>query len=339
MTSGAGRPILETTDPAALDAQLSSLAAGLAPPPAVPGEVVLVVGPWLAGVSTLTAALRERMPERRFLEAAELAPGIAPVAVIFAVSAVAPLAESDCALLDDAARCTDLVIGVLTKIDVHRDWRAVLAADAELVGSRTARLRDMPWVGVAAGPAGAAAQLGDLVAVLRQAARRGHAEVIEIGCGRGKPISSSRSARLPRRPSTTRRWRYTADVTTCSVRRGCRVPSAASHCAAESSRPGCSWATSPATAAHRCAPNCPRTSPNGVACCRGTAAGCGPRPSGTSVYGRAAEVVEEVDTGISEHLRDIAAELGLVAAAVPPPASLPDLGAPGSDRRGGWRPS
>lgn len=332
MTSGAGRPILETTDPAALDAQLSSLAAGLGPPPAEPGEVVLVVGPWLAGVSTLTAALRERMPERRFLEAAGLAPGIAPVAVIFAVSAVAPLAESDCTLLDDAARCTDLVIGVLTKIDVHRDWRAVLAADAELVGSRTARLRDMPWVGVAAGPAGAAAQLGNLVAVLRQGLdgdtlryrnrlRAWESHLVEqVGAAAAAAVDHTSVALHRRRDDLLGAARLSraergialrSRIQQARVQLGYFARNRCSSVRTELAEDVAEWGGLLPWDRGRLRAEAFRS----------------------SVYGRAAEVVEEVDTGISEHLRDIATELGLVAAAVPPPASLPDLGAPGSTAR------
>ena len=102
--------------------------------------MVLVTGPWLAGVTSLVAALRERMPEQDFVEADELGPADAPVAVVFVVSAVAPLTESDCALVERAARHTDLVIGVVTKIDAHRDWRDVLAADRALLGRARAAL-------------------------------------------------------------------------------------------------------------------------------------------------------------------------------------------------------
>ena len=90
---------------------------------------MLVTGPWLAGTTSLIAALRDRMPEHTFVEADDLGPADAPAAVVFVVSAIAPLTESDCALVDAAAEHTDLVIGVVSKIDVHRTWRDVLAAD------------------------------------------------------------------------------------------------------------------------------------------------------------------------------------------------------------------
>ncbi|WP_395308975.1 hypothetical protein V4U86_27330 [Mycobacterium sp. AMU20-3851] len=319
-------PLLDLADTEALDAQLSSMAAGLAPPPPGPGEAVLVVGPWLAGVSTLAAALRERMPERRFVEVGELAPGTAPTGVIFAVSAVAPLAESDCALLDDAVRGTDLVIGALTKIDVHRDWRAVLAADAELVGMRTARLRDMPWVGVAAGPAGAEAQLDDLVEVLR---RRLDADPLErrnrlrawethlceeIGAAEATADHAStalhrrrddllRAARLSR---SGRSMALRSRIQQARVQLGHFARNRCASVRTELSEDVAEWGgLLPWDRGRR-------------------------RAEAFRAYAhdRAAEIVGEIDSGISEQLRDIATESGLAAPAVPPAALPPELGAP-----------
>ncbi|WP_144208908.1 hypothetical protein [Mycobacterium tilburgii] len=58
-------------------------------------------------------------PARPFVESAELQPGEAPRAVVFVVSAAAQLTDSDCTLLD-AAEHTDVVIPVVSKIDVYR---------------------------------------------------------------------------------------------------------------------------------------------------------------------------------------------------------------------------
>ena len=88
------------------------------------------------------------------------------VVVVFVVSATAPLTESDCALLDSVTTDTDAVIGVVSKIDVHRTWREVLAADRDLVAQRTARYRDMVWVGAAAAPDLGEPVVDDLVEVL-----------------------------------------------------------------------------------------------------------------------------------------------------------------------------
>ena len=123
------------------------------PPPAVTrDDVVLVSGPWLAGTTGVITALRERLPRHTFVEPAELRPGAVPVAVVFVVSATAPLTESDCALLDTAAADTDAVIGVVTKIDVHRTWRDVLDADRRIAAAHAPRYAGMPWVGAAAAP-------------------------------------------------------------------------------------------------------------------------------------------------------------------------------------------
>ena len=122
------------TDPvAAADAVVAAVDPGLSSPGVERRDVVLVTGPWLAGTTSLIAALRERMPERTFVEADELGPVDAPAAVVFVVSAITPATESDCALVDLAAKYADLVIGVVSKIDAHRDWRDVRATNVSRV--------------------------------------------------------------------------------------------------------------------------------------------------------------------------------------------------------------
>ena len=130
--------------------------------------MVLVTGPWLAGTTSLIDALRERMPEHTFVEADELGTAHAPAAVVFVVSAVAPLTESDCALVDLAANYTDLVIGVVAKIDAHRNWRDVLAADRAQLAARAPRYQHVA-VGRGRGRTGSGrATVDELVGVLRQ---------------------------------------------------------------------------------------------------------------------------------------------------------------------------
>ena len=102
---------------------------------------MLVTGPWLSGVTGVVAALSEQLPEQRFIEPTDLAAGEAPTAVVFVVSAAATLTESDCALLDAATAETDKVIGVVSKIDVHRNWEEVLAADREVLSAHAPRYR------------------------------------------------------------------------------------------------------------------------------------------------------------------------------------------------------
>ncbi|MDT5397288.1 MAG: hypothetical protein QOK33_519, partial [Mycobacterium sp.] len=92
-------------------------------------QVVLVTGPPMSGVSSVVAVLRERMPEAAIVEADELGPHDVPAAVVVVVSGVAPVTESDCSQVELATTHTELVIGVVSKIDAHRGWRDVLAAD------------------------------------------------------------------------------------------------------------------------------------------------------------------------------------------------------------------
>lgn len=75
-----------------------------------------------------------------------------PTAVVFVVSAAAHLTPSDCALLDAATEHTDAVVGVVSKIDVHRGWREVLAANRDTLAAHAPRYARVPWVGAAALP-------------------------------------------------------------------------------------------------------------------------------------------------------------------------------------------
>lgn len=122
---------------------------------------MLVTGPPFAGVSAIVSALRNALPGHRIVEHAD-----EPDAVVFTVSAAAPVVDSDLRILDEAGRRCDLVIGVVTKIDVHADWRAVSADACEAVHRHAARYRSMPWTGVAAEPRTGHPVLDELVDLL-----------------------------------------------------------------------------------------------------------------------------------------------------------------------------
>jgi hypothetical protein len=152
----------------AVDAMVAAIGPRLGAPITQRRDVVLVTGPWLAGVSGVVAALSERLPEHTFIESTDLAAGEAPTAVVFVVSAAAALTESDCALLDAATADTDAVIGVVSKIDVHRTWRDVLAANREVLAAHAPRYRHVPWAGAAALPEGGEPRVDDLIAAVRE---------------------------------------------------------------------------------------------------------------------------------------------------------------------------
>ena len=61
------------------------------------------------------------------------------------------------------------MIGAVSKIDAHRGWREVLAADRVLLARRADRYRDVPWIGVAAAPELGAPNVDELVAALATA--------------------------------------------------------------------------------------------------------------------------------------------------------------------------
>lgn len=111
-------------------------------------DTVLVVGPPLSGASAVAAELRRRLPGCLVSETTSGPPDL----VVFVVSAAAPIARCDAALLDAAAMETDAVVAVITKTDVHRTWRAVLEVNRAALAGHAPRYRTTPWVGVAAAP-------------------------------------------------------------------------------------------------------------------------------------------------------------------------------------------
>jgi hypothetical protein len=171
----------ERDDPSA---EIDALVTGIAPrvtAPAVPRvDAVLVTGPWLAGVSSVATALGQRFPEYTIVEAQDLRADEAPAAVVFVVSAAAVLTESDCALIDAVASDTDVVIAAVSKIDVHRQWRELMAIDRDTLAAHASRYRRTQWVGVAAAPEHGESRVDDLVAAVRtqlnepDVARRNH---------------------------------------------------------------------------------------------------------------------------------------------------------------------
>ena len=133
---------------AAVDELVRAAAPGLPTPPN-PGGPVLVAGPGRAGVTAVRDALARLLPDR---EVSESPTEAAPELVVFVVSAAAPLTPSDCAVLDAAAAHTDAVLGVISKIDLHRGWRDILHRDAEILAAHDDRHRGLRWVGTAAAP-------------------------------------------------------------------------------------------------------------------------------------------------------------------------------------------
>jgi len=108
-------------------------------------DVIVVIGPALSGATSVADALRQRRGGYRVVES--LGRGERPAAVVFVVSAAAPMTQSQIALLDVAAASTDAVVAAVAKIDVHRGWPQVLEENRALAASPA-----LSWVGVAADP-------------------------------------------------------------------------------------------------------------------------------------------------------------------------------------------
>jgi hypothetical protein len=319
----------ESTDPIAeADAVVTAIEPSLTAPGAQSRDVVLVTGPWLAGTTSLIAALRERIPEHTFVEADELSASDAPAAVVFAVSAITGLTDSDCALIDLATNDTDLVVGVVSKIDAHRDWREVLAADRVLLAEHAPRYEHVQWVGAAAAPDLGEPRLDELVGLLRQrlsdpdVERRNRLRAWEsrleriigrhLADGDGADRRARVSALLDRRDDILRGRRLSKTERAIALRSQIqqarvqlghfarnRCTSVRSELAEDASR-------------------------------------MGRRRFGTFegyVRTRAGEVVAEVEEGISHHLDEMATELKLPALPEVSPPRAPQLATPGLQSR------
>jgi hypothetical protein len=312
------------TDPLAeADAVVAAADPGLSSPGVQTRDVVLVTGPWLAGASSLIAALREHMPERIFVESDELGPAHAPTAVVFAVSAIASLTESDCALLDLAANYTDLIVGAVTKIDAHRNWRDVLATDRSLLAAHAPRYEHVQWVGAAAAPDLGEPRLDELVGVLRQrladpdVQRRNRLRAWEVRLTtvieryQAEAEGADRQARVAalrkNRDDILRGRRLSKSERTIALRSQI-----------QQARVQLTY-----FARNRC------TSVRAEL--QEDAADVSRRKLGefeSYVHTRVGEVIDEVDEGITTHLGDVGTELGLTAPQPPPAADMPEVTRP-----------
>lgn len=306
---------------ASADAVVAAVAPDLRPPAVGARAVVLVTGPWLAGTTSVADALRERMPEHVFVE--ECGPTDAPAVVVFVVSAAAVLTESDCALLDLAVGNTDPVVGVVSKIDAHRDWREVLAADRALLATRAPRYAHLPWVGVAAAPDLGEPRVDELVGVLRQRMaepdrhRRNRLRAWESHLESAMERYRSEGAGADRRARVAMLHKTREDII-----RGRRMAKAERTIALRSqiqqARVQLGY-----FARNRCATVRAELAEDASELSRG-----GLRRFESQVRERAAAVAAEVDDGITEQLADAASRLGQPAAPAPAPPSPPEIAAP-----------
>lgn len=140
--------------------------------------MIRVVGPPLSGASSLAAVLRDRLPGHAVAEGRTS--GECAAVLVFVVSAAAPVTASDAALLDAAAEQAGAVVAAVSKIDVHRTWQRVLAANRAALPGRT-------WVGVAAAPEVGSPRFDDLV----EAVRAGLSESRALGGARPGPAAQT----------------------------------------------------------------------------------------------------------------------------------------------------
>jgi hypothetical protein len=149
--------------------------------------VVVVGGPPMAGVTSLAAALRERLPD---VDVVEGTSGQGAAVAVLAVSAVAPPTASDLAVLDTVAGSAGRVLGAVTKVDAHRCWRDVRDQLAE-------RYPGVTWTGTAAAPHLGAPDVAEAVAAVRAllASSPGGGRVGELRSCRSALVRAHRTAR------------------------------------------------------------------------------------------------------------------------------------------------
>jgi len=293
---------------AGVDALVAEVAPGARAPAVRRCDVVVVTGPWLAGVSAMTQVLSDRMPQWLVMEATELAPGEVPLAVVFVVSAAAALTASDCALLDAVAAHTDVVIGVVSKTDVHRQWREMQAAASETLIGHAPRYRDVAWVGAAAAPEHGEPQIDDLIAELTKqledgnAHRRNRLRSWESQL-RTDADRIDRDARAEGRRARVTQLREQRDEV---VRQ--RRMSKSERVIALRSRIAQARVQLSYFASKRCASVRGELGEDAAGMTRRRWA-----EFESYVHDRLTEVVAEVDQGVTEHLADVAQELGLAA--------------------------
>ncbi len=157
---------------------------------AVTRDAVAVVGPARSGTTGLAAALASRLPSHPVLEVDRLGPGDRPAVVVFVVSSAAPMTASQAVLLDNAASTTDAVVAVVSKIDVHRTWPQVLAANRAHLQRLDGRHRATAWLGVAAAPEVGPPRLDELVDAVRAMLARSDLERRNMLRARHSQLSS-----------------------------------------------------------------------------------------------------------------------------------------------------
>jgi hypothetical protein len=185
-------------------------------------RVIAVVGPPRSGVTSVTAALRERMPAYAIVEYDAVA-GERPAVVVVVTSAVAPMTESECVDIGVAAAEVDAVIGVVAKSDAHRGWRAVLAANRAILATLLPQCQAIPWLGVAAAPDVGELNLDELVAALHEVLGdpgRPQRKSLRSNTSRELTVRMTRIGRLRERRATLVRERRSERTTRTMTLRG-----------------------------------------------------------------------------------------------------------------------
>jgi hypothetical protein len=215
------------------------------------------------------------------------------------------------------------VIGAVSKIDVHRDWRDVLAEDRSRLAAHAERYRDVPWVGVAAAPDLGEPNVEEIVELLRSplddadVKRRNRLRAWESRLqtviwrhdkdGAGGDRQARVTALRERRDEVLRNRRVSKSERTIALRS--QIQQARVQLAY--------------FARNRCTSVRSELQEDASAMTRRRL------PEFEAYVGtRVSEVVSEVEAGITRHLSDVATELELTAPEPPPPPTPPAVSPP-----------
>lgn len=162
-------------------------------------RAILVAGPPISGVSAVASALASASPDHHVIEWPALTRSDRPDAVVFVVTAAAPMTRSQAALFESVLAATGPVpaVGAVSKIDLHRGWADVLEANRGMLSDRC---RALQWVGVAAEPDIGPPCVQAIVDVLR-----GRPRPIELRPRTVRNVPPSRPAAASRTEEISRR--------------------------------------------------------------------------------------------------------------------------------------
>ncbi|MGL4306628.1 MAG: hypothetical protein ACRCSF_10785 [Mycobacteriaceae bacterium] len=111
-------------------------------------KAAVIAGNRLSGVSSLAQFLVKNIGNLEIIEESALSEGQIPTSVVFVVDSASPLGRADLEILERAAGSVSAVFCVLTKIDIHQNWRTILERNKQLLASHAPGFSHVRWFAV-----------------------------------------------------------------------------------------------------------------------------------------------------------------------------------------------